>query len=107
LINHEHSSDGARLPAEQRARALIDCQLIEAGWVVQDRSSMNLFAGPGVAVREMIMKRGHGRAEYLLYVDKKAVGVIEAKPEGMTLSGVKWQSAMYAEGLPAEVRLKL
>ncbi len=99
-------SDGERLAAEQRARVLIDRQLIQAGWVIQDRSSMNLFAGPGVAVREMIMKRGHGRADYLLYVDKKAVGVIEAKPEGMTLSGVEWQSAMYAEGLPADARLK-
>ena len=43
---------------------------------------MNLFAGQGVAVREAIMKRGHGRADYLVYVDKRAVGVIEAKPEG-------------------------
>jgi len=39
-------------------------------------------------------------------MDQKAVGVIEAKPAGTTLSGVEWQSAMYAEGLPAEVRLK-
>jgi type I restriction enzyme, R subunit len=42
----------------------------------------------------------------LLYVDQSAVGVIEAKPQGASLSGVEWQSAMYAEGLPAEVRLK-
>lgn len=52
------------------------------------------------------MAAGHGRADYLLYVDRRAVGVIEAKPEGTTLSGVQWQSAMYAEGLPADVRLK-
>jgi len=51
------------------------------------------------------LKRG-GRADYLIYVDQKAVGVIEAKPAGTTLSGVEWQSSMYAEGLPAEVRLK-
>jgi hypothetical protein len=38
--------------------------------------------------------------------DQKAVGAIEAKPQGTPLSGVEWQSAMYAEGLPAEVRLK-
>lgn len=43
------------------------------------------------------MSRGHGRVDYLLYVNKRAVGVIEAKPEGTTLSGVEWQSAMYAE----------
>ncbi|MGH3518410.1 MAG: hypothetical protein ACRDQ7_13530, partial [Haloechinothrix sp.] len=95
-----------RLAAEQRARVLIDRQLTDAGWVVQDRSKLNLFAAQGVAVREAVMAPGHGRADYLLYVDKKAVGVIEAKPEGTPLSGVEWQSAMYAEGLPPDVRLK-
>lgn len=49
------------------------------------------------------MKPGHGRADYLLYVDKKVVGVIEAKPVGTTLAGVEWQSAMYASGLPEDV----
>src|SRR5665647_1770767 len=99
-------TDEDRLAAEQRARVLIDRQLTEAGWVVQDRKDLNLFAGQGVAVREVVMATGHGRADYLLYVDQLAVGVIEAKPQGTALSGVEWQSAMYAEGLPAEVRLK-
>ncbi|MET7768069.1 hypothetical protein [Nocardia sp. NPDC005366] len=88
------------LAAEQRARALIDAQLAAAGWAVQDRRELNLFAAQGVAVREVTMTRGHGRADYLLYMDKKAVGVIEAKPMGTPLSGVEWQSAMYADGLP-------
>lgn len=95
-----------RLAAEQRARVLIDAQLVAAGWSVQDRQELNLFASQGVAVRESIMAPGHGRADYLLYVDKRAVGVIEAKPQGTPLSGVEWQSSMYAEGLPAGVRLK-
>ena len=99
-------SDASRLPAEARARALIDRQLGAAGWLVQDRKSLNLFAARGVAVREVTLKPGHGRADYLLYVDQVVVGVIEAKPEGALLSGVEWQSATYAEGLPAEVRLK-
>jgi type I restriction enzyme, R subunit len=97
---------GQQLTAEQRARVLIDRQLVAAGWVVQSRDELNLFAGQGVAVREVIMAAGHGRADYLLYVDKQAVGVIEAKPAGSTLSGVEWQSAMYADGLPPQVRLK-
>ncbi|MGL5928095.1 MAG: DEAD/DEAH box helicase family protein, partial [Dermatophilaceae bacterium] len=88
-----------RLAAEQRARVLIDRQLDAAGWHVQDAGSVNLFAGQGVAVRERVMKTGHGRADYLLHVDKRPVGVIEAKPQGTTLSGVEWQSAMYATGL--------
>ncbi len=95
-----------QLAAEQRARALIDSQLTNCGWHVQGRAGLNLFAGVGVAVREVIMKPGHGRADYLLYVDQRAAGVIEAKPEGTPLSGVEWQSAMYADGLPPEVRLK-
>ena len=100
------NEDGAGpLPAETRARVLIDQQLTQAGWSVQDRTDLNLFASQGVAVREVMMKPGHGRVDYLLYVDQAVVGVIEAKPEGTPLSGVEWQSAMYAEGLPPEVRL--
>jgi type I restriction enzyme R subunit len=79
---------------------LIDQQLEAADWIVQDGRELNLFAGPGIAVREVVMARGHGRADYLLYLDKRVAGVIEAKPEGSTLSGVEWQSAMYATGLP-------
>jgi type I restriction enzyme R subunit len=96
---------GSGLPAEARARALIDQQLIQAGWKVQDRKDLNLFAGQGVALREVVMKPGHGRVDYLLYVDRAVVGVIEAKPVGTPLSGVEWQSAMYAAGLPNDVRL--
>jgi len=75
-------TDEERLAAEQRARVLIDRQLTDAGWVVQDRRALNLFAGQGVAIREVVMAKGHGRADYLIYVDQKAVGVIEAKPAG-------------------------
>ena len=56
-------SDGVeqdRLSAEQRARVLIDGQLRSAGWAVQDRKTTDLFAGQGVAVREVIMAKGHG-----------------------------------------------
>ena len=95
-----------QLAAEQRARVLIDRQVADAGWSVQDMKNLNLFASEGVACREVVMKAGHGRADYLLYVNRKVVGVIEAKPEGTTLSGVEWQSAMYATGLPAEAQLR-
>jgi len=57
-------TDEGRLAAEQRARVLIDRQLTDASWVVQDRRDLNLFAGQGVAVREVIMASGHGRADY-------------------------------------------
>ncbi|WP_040338664.1 DEAD/DEAH box helicase family protein [Candidatus Blastococcus massiliensis] len=96
----------SRLAAEQRARVLIDGQLEAAGWSVQDGKDRDLIHHTGVAVREVIMAPGHGRADYLLYVNRQAVGVIEAKPVGTPLSGVEWQSSMYAEGLRAEARLK-
>src|SRR3954470_13997083 len=64
---------------------------------------MNLYASQGVAVREFIMATGHGRADYLLFVDQKAVGAIEAKPSGTPLAGVEPQSAKYSTGLPKDL----
>ena len=86
---------------ESLARQNIDTQLTACGWVVQDRAGMNLYAGRGVAVREFPLQTGF--ADYLLFVDKKAVGVIEAKQEGITLSHVAEQAARYSVGLPANI----
>jgi type I restriction enzyme R subunit len=96
-------TEAAYLPAEARARKEIDRQLVECGWLVQSRAETNLYAGQGVAVREFIMASGHGRADYLLFVDGKAVGAIEAKPSGTPLAGVEPQAAKYAAGLPKEL----
>ena len=85
---------------EQRARHDIDSQLAAAGWLVQDRAEMNLTAGPGVAVREFKMADGHGFADYMLFVEGKAVGVLEAKPAGYPLTSVELQADKYATGLP-------
>ena len=67
-------TNDAYLAAEARARVEIDRQLVTCGWAVQSRVEMNLYAAQGVAVREFIMAPGHGRADYLLFVDGKAVG---------------------------------
>ncbi len=72
--------------AEAKARRLIDQQLTQAGWIVQDRKNIDLVNHRGVAVREAILKTVSGRADYLLYLDRKIVGVIEAKPSGVTLT---------------------
>ena len=85
---------------EQQARVNIDKLLEQAGWAVQDAGSVNLYAASGVAVREFRLKPGHGSADYLLYVEQKAAGVVEAKPEGSTLTGVEVQSEKYSTGLP-------
>src|SRR5437764_15312347 len=84
---------------EQKARREIDANLTAAGWIVQDRDEVELTAGRGVAVREFAMKAGFGFADYLLYLDRKAAGAVEAKAQG-TLTGVEPQSAKYAAGLP-------
>ena len=72
------------------------------GWI-QDTKQINLAAGRGVAVREFVLRAPHGRADYLLFVDRKPVGAIEAKPEGETLTEVELQSAKYGDGLPIGV----
>jgi len=86
---------------EDKARVEIDRQLEHCGWVVQDHKAMNIMAGPGVAVREFPLKTG--AADYLLYVDGKVIGLVEAKPVGHTLTGVETQSAKYSEGLPEDI----
>jgi type I restriction enzyme R subunit len=86
--------------SEDEAREHIDRMLDAAGWVVQDLAKANLHARRGVAIREFPLVSGHGHADYLLYVDSAAAGVIEAKKVGTTLTGVEIQSAKYSEGLP-------
>lgn len=67
---------------EARTRLPIDKQLKQAGLVIQDRSQIGLVSHAGVATRESIMDKGARRAGYLLYPNKRVVGVIGAKPSG-------------------------
>ncbi|MEI9476186.1 MAG: type I restriction-modification enzyme R subunit C-terminal domain-containing protein [Deltaproteobacteria bacterium] len=85
---------------EQEARESIDRMLDLAGWEVQDYKNANILARTGVVLRNFPLKQGHGFADYLLYVDGRAAGVIEAKKVGTTLTGVELQSGKYREGLP-------
>jgi len=64
---------------EQLARDRIDRQLALAGWVVQDNKAIDFNAGPGIAVREY--RTDAGPADYVLFVNGQAAGVIEAKAE--------------------------
>src|SRR5271157_330290 len=89
---------------EDKARKTIDEQINKAGWLVQDRDQANITAGRGVAVRNFPLKSGHGFADYLLYVDGAAAGVVEAKKEGATLTGFEVQTVKYSEGLPDELK---
>lgn len=88
---------------EEKARQQIDERLEQAGWVIQDRADFDRTASLGVAVREFLMADGT-EADYLLFIDGKAAGVIEAKRTGHTLSGVENQSVDYANALPDYVK---
>jgi type I restriction enzyme R subunit len=86
---------------EAEARKNIDRQLEQSGWLVQDYRQMNISAGPGVAIREFPLSTGE--ADYLLYADGRAIGVVEAKPEGHSLTGIETQSGKYLDGLPSNL----
>ncbi len=90
---------------EAQVRQHIDEMLTAARWQVHDgRGSQNLYAARGVAVREVATAAG--RADYLMYVDTKLVGVIEAKREGADLAIAESQADRYAEGLTARQELQ-
>ena len=81
---------------EQIARDRIDDRLRAAGWHVQDRDALDFNVGLGIAVREY--PTDVGPADYVLFADKQAVGVVEAKPDiwGAKLTTVEEQSEGYA-----------
>jgi len=82
---------------EQIARDNIDKQLIECGWIIQSKKQINLQAGPGVAVKEY--QTASGPADYVLFVDGKPAGIIEAKKEeeAVHLTVHEDQSKDYAD----------
>lgn len=86
---------------EEKARKNIDKLLKSANWTIQNRDNVNLGESLGVAIREFTVETG--RADYILYVDRKAIGVVEAKKEGSTLSSVSEQSEKYQHGIPDNI----
>ena len=82
---------------EVKARQRIDEDLVQAGWIIQNKNQLNLSAGLGIAVREY--PTDSGPADYILFLDKKPVGVIEAKrpEEGVRLTFHEDQTSKYAE----------
>ena len=79
---------------EQLARDIIDDRLIQAGWIIQNYRKINLSAGLGIAVREHPTESGP--ADYVLYVNRQPVGVIEAKKDQSILTAHEAQTARYA-----------
>src|SRR5437773_5126294 len=83
---------------EELAREKIDRVLKGCGWILQNRSTINLSAGQGIVIREALLKACE-QADYLLFVYRKAIGTVESKPEANTLTGVEEQSGKYGKGL--------
>jgi len=82
---------------EQKAREQIDKMLNASGWAVQSKSEINLSASYGVAVREYYTEIGP--ADYVLFADKRPVGILEAKKEteGLHLRVAEDQAEYYAK----------
>lgn len=85
---------------EEKARVKIDQMFEDAGWQVVDRD----FYSPAItaaAIREGLMKGNH-EADYLLFINGKAIGVLEAKRAEVDVNSdmVCEQAAMYAHGVP-------
>ncbi|MEV2254986.1 DEAD/DEAH box helicase family protein [Streptomyces sp. NPDC050147] len=100
----DNAEQASREPlTEVQVRKRLDAMLRAAGWDVQDAGAdLNLHVqgdrrGNGVAVREVTTAQG--RADYALYVDRKLVGVVEAKREGADLSAAEAQADGYADHL--------
>lgn len=79
---------------EGKARQRIDEKLEQAGWVVQDLRQLDLGTARGVAIREY--PTDTGPADYVLFVDREPVGIIEAKADATILTFVEEQTARYA-----------
>ena len=88
---------------EEEARQLIDEKLTTAGWLILDRKNFDRFAGLGVACREFLLA-DNTEADYMLFIDGKAAGVIEAKKAHTALSGIENQSKGYSGTLPDYVK---
>ncbi|MFD0928797.1 type I restriction-modification enzyme R subunit C-terminal domain-containing protein [Methylophilus glucosoxydans] len=82
---------------EQKARDQIDALLEQAGWIVQHNKKIDFSCGVGIAIREYLTDIGP--ADYVLFIDKKAVGVIEAKREDLAqnITSVEQQTEGYAK----------
>ena len=85
---------------EEKARQKIDGWFIDAGWKVINRDEYEPTM-TAVAIREGLLK-GNLEADYFLFVNGKAVGVLEAKREEVDVaSGIVSDQVMtYARSVP-------
>lgn len=89
-------------PEDKTRHELINPMLEKAGWVIQHYKVANVYASLGVAVEFFPMGAGVGEADYVLFIDGKACGIVEAKKEGEPLIAKESQSNRYAHGFPKD-----
>lgn len=77
---------------EEKARIKIDKQLQDAGWKIVPRDEY--VPNDTQAVKEALMK-GNLESDYLLFVDNKAIAVVEAKREENPLGADVEKQAEY------------
>lgn len=77
---------------EEKARVKIDKQLTAAGWDIVARDEYIPFNAS--AVKEALMQ-GNKESDYLLFVDDKAIAVVEAKAEDNSLGDVVAKQAEW------------
>ena len=89
---------------EEKARIKIDQWLTEAGWKVINREEYEPTC-TAVAIREGLLK-GNLEADYFLFINGKAVGVLEAKREETDAFSAKVceQAALYAKSVPISTK---
>lgn len=88
-------NDDYDLTPEQATRRNIDKRLRECGWEVQNYRDFNPAASLGIAVREY--PTDTGPVDYALFIDRRPVGVVEAKKDGSILSNHEEQTEDYAK----------
>lgn len=81
---------------EEKSRLVVDENLCQSGWIVQDMSQMNLECSLGVAIREF--PTDSGPVDYALFVEGELVGVVEAKrsEKGESITEVEEQTKRYS-----------
>ncbi len=87
-------------PEDKARHEKINPALRKAGWTIQHFKNANIYGAKGVAVE--FFPIGKEEADYVLFVNGQACGIIEAKKEGVSLVGVEPQSNKYAKGFPED-----
>lgn len=99
---HHSTYDFDSLLPEQKAREKIDRMFQDAGWTVVSRKERTDRIN-AMAVKEELLI-GNLEADYYLYLDGKAIGVLEAKrAENPLEDDVQLQAEKYTKQIPGDI----